>query len=74
MYVKPKQFKKRLVDLGLTQIDVAKELKLSLPYTSNMINARKRVDIDRRLIMIKLLGYEPKDIRKFFTRKEPELL
>ena len=73
MYIKTIPFKKRLVELDMNQKELADKIGLSLSYVSNLINGRKKVNIDRRLELIEILGYEPKNIRRFFIRKRNDI-
>lgn len=62
------KIKGRIVELGLTQKDLADALGVALPTVSQKINNVRSMDVREAFIIAKVLGIPDKDFREYFFK------
>ena len=60
------KIKARIVELGLTQKDVAKELKLATPTVNQKINNVRSMNLDEAFKLSKILKIDVAEFPKYF--------
>ena len=63
------KIKGRIVEMGFTQKDVAKRLKLSAPTVSQKINNLRPMELKEAEELAKMLRIEDKDLLHIFFQK-----
>lgn len=60
------KIKGRMVELGITQKDVAKELKIAPPTVSQKINNVRPMDLDEAETLARMLNILPENFAEYF--------
>ncbi|QNO14967.1 helix-turn-helix transcriptional regulator [Alkalicella caledoniensis] len=66
--VNSNKLKGRIVELGLTQRDIAKALNIALPTASQKINNVRTMDINEAFIIAEVLKIPDDDFREYFFK------
>jgi len=66
--VNSNKIKGRIVELGLTQRDIAKALGVALPTVSQKINNVRSMDIREAFIIAEVLNIPDKEFREYFFK------
>lgn len=68
--VNSNKIRARIVELGLTQKDVARELKLAEATVSQKINNVRPMDLEEAFAIAKILKIADEDFREYFFKSE----
>jgi len=68
--VNANKIKARIVELGLTQKDLAKALGVALPTINQKINNVRSMDIKEAFIIADVLQIPDEDFREYFFKEE----
>ena len=68
--VNSKKLKGRIVELGLTQKDLAKALGVATPTVSQKLNNVRSMSVDEAFIIADLLKIPDEQFRKYFFKDE----
>lgn len=64
------KIKGRIVELGLTQRDIANALGVALPTVSQKINNIRAMDIKEAFIIAEVLNIPDEEFREYFFKEE----
>lgn len=64
--VNSNKLKGRIVELGLTQRDIAKALNVALPTVSQKLNNVRPMDVEEAFIIADVLDISDEDFREYF--------
>lgn len=68
--VNSNKIKGRIVELGLTQKDLAKALGVALPTVSQKINNVRSMNVKEAFIIAEVLNIPDKEFRDYFFKEE----
>jgi transcriptional regulator with XRE-family HTH domain len=68
--VNSNKIKGRIVELGLTQKDLAKALSVALPTVSQKINNVRSMNVKEAFIIAEVLNIPDKEFRDYFFKEE----
>ena len=64
------KLKGRIVELGLTQKDIAKALGIATPTVSQKINNVRAMDVKEAFIIAEVLNIPDEEFREYFFKEE----
>lgn len=64
------KIKGRIVELGLTQRDIANALGVALPTVSQKINNIRAMDVKEAFIIAEVLNIPDEEFREYFFKEE----
>lgn len=68
--VNTNKIKGRIVELGLTQKDIANALGVALPTVSQKINNIRAMDVKEAFIIADVLNISDEEFREYFFKEE----